>query len=312
MSSLLSDTIPLFLLHEEALLLYIIDSDLFHCFSLHHWAYYGERALPLLASLFSSSSANQIPVPDEFHEFFQNHSFSTNHAESFDFIIGGKGYYGFPSLDFQLQSRPEKDASTVLLHSFKLDNQSLPFEISLSPQDAFFILANHTINAGRGFSHYDFAANKVVFWYPPQKASSTYPTASWEKNKQAKAQAPRTLFRLLFANYILDRLSDDSFSLPYLLSHNGVGVLSLLHKHPLIQNYIQKVFVSALDLSSFSLLQQAQLFALIQLYEYDDWSITHSSEELTQFITERKQIKRTLISNISEHLPKERSNFFAY
>jgi len=309
MSSLLSDSVPLFLLHEEALLLYIIDSDLFQCFSVHHQAYYGERVLPLLASLFSSPCSKVLPVPLSFPEYFQTHSFSTNHAESFDFVIGGKGYFGFPSLDFQLQCQPKNDVSLIHLHSFKLDDQSLPYEVALSPQDAFFVLANHTINAGRGFSHYDSSANKVVFWFPPQSPSSTYPTKLYEQQKDAKAQAPRTLFRLLYSNYVLDQLSNDSFSLPYLLSRNGAGILSLLHEHPRIQTYLQKVFVSALDLSSYSLLQQAQLFALIKLYEHENWTITNPTAEITQFFTDKKQIKRTLIDNISNHLPKERSDF---
>ncbi len=310
MTPLLSDSVPLFLLHEEPLLLYIIDNDLFQCFSPHHWCYYGVKDLHLLSSLFSSSTSHLLAVPDKFHEFFQQHSFSTIPDEIFDFIIGGKGFFGFPSLDFQLQHRNENGVSDVLLHSFQLDDQSLPFEVSLSHKDAFFILANHTINAGRGFMHYDSAANTVSFWYPPQKASSTFPAASWEKNKQAKAQDPRTLFRLLYANYILDQLSTDSFSLPYLLSRNGAGILSLLHEHPRVQDYIKQLLVSALDLSSLSLIQQVQLFAAIKLNDFDGWFIEDPSAEIELFFTNKKDIIRTIITNISNHLPNGKSFFF--
>ncbi|MHA1186747.1 MAG: hypothetical protein ACTSSK_07725 [Candidatus Heimdallarchaeota archaeon] len=163
MTPLLSDSVPLFLFHEESFLLYIIDSELFYCYSPHHWAYYGYRGLSLLATLFSSST-HTVPVPELFHEFFKHHTFPTDFDEVNDFVIGGIGYFGFPSLDFQLLHNDEKGANDILLHSFQFDDGPLSsFDVSVSQKDAFLILGNHCINKRRGRLLYDHPAQTVNY-----------------------------------------------------------------------------------------------------------------------------------------------------
>jgi len=89
-------------------------------------------------------------------------------------------------------------------------------------------------------------------------------------------------------------------------------MLSLLRDHPLVQDYVQKLLVSALDISSFSLLQQAQLFAVIRLYEYDELVIENPDSEFIKFDTTKKEIIKTLVSNFSRNLPDKKSFFFCY
>jgi len=89
-------------------------------------------------------------------------------------------------------------------------------------------------------------------------------------------------------------------------------MLSLLRDHPRVQDYVQKLLVSALDISSLSLLQQAQLFAVIRLYEYDELVIENPVPEFVQFVTAKKEIIRTLVSNFSRNLPDKKSFFFCY
>ncbi|MHA1309187.1 MAG: hypothetical protein ACTSQN_18105 [Candidatus Heimdallarchaeota archaeon] len=306
MTPLLSDSVPLFLFHEESFLLYIIDSELFSCYSPHHWAYYGYRGLSLLATLFSSSK-HTVPVPELFHEFFKHHTFPTDFDEVNDFVIGGIGYCGFPSLDFQLLHNDEKGANDILLHSFQIDDGPLSsFDVSVSQKDAFLILGNHCINKRRGRLLYDHPTQTVNYMALTLKTKT-------EKAKYTK-ESPRTLidqFSVLYSNYIVEQLSNNEISLPYLLSRNGAGMLSLLRDHPL-QDYVQKLLVSALDISSLSLLQQAQLFAVIRLYEYDELVIENPVPEFVQFVTAKKEIIRTLVSNFSRNLPDKKSFFFCY
>ncbi|MHA1435801.1 MAG: hypothetical protein ACTSO7_18330 [Candidatus Heimdallarchaeota archaeon] len=220
-----------------------------------------------------------------FHEFFKHHTFPTDFDEVNDFVIGGIGYCGFPSLDFQLLHNDEKGANDILLHSFQIDDGPLSsFDVSVSQKDAFLILGNHCINKRRGRLLYDHPTQTVNYMALTLKTKT-------EKAKYTK-ESPRTLidqFSVLYSNYIVEQLSNNEISLPYLLSRNG-----------------------ALDISSLSLLQQAQLFAVIRLYEYDELVIENPVPEFVQFVTAKKEIIRTLVSNFSRNLPDKKSFFFCY
>ncbi|MHA1126898.1 MAG: hypothetical protein ACTSO7_13920 [Candidatus Heimdallarchaeota archaeon] len=290
--------VPLVLLHEEPILLYIIDNEIFGCHTLHHWAYYGsERTLNVLYDLVSLPAA-QKELPMVFQDFFSNHQSLFPFETKFNFIVGGTGYYGFPSLNFELTGVIQNKAPRVMFHSFQYGKHLLPFEVTLSYTDAFFVLANHCINSRRVSLLYDHTEQKVncleLDFKKPRPIHEMLGLSALSLINQ---------FAVLYSNYVVEQLPKKEFSLPYLLSRNGAGLITLLRKHPLIQEYIKELLILSLDVSSLTIMQQAQLYSVIQLNEYEDWDIKAPFGGVEKFFQREKEILNQFASNLHKYPP---------
>jgi len=283
-NKLLSD-VPLCLLHEEPIFLYIIDNEIFGCHTLHHWAYYGsERTLNVLHEFLSYPVA-QKEVPKVFHDFFSSQQSLFPYDTDFNFIVGGTGFYGFPSLNFELTEVILNKVPHIQFHSFQYGIHLLPLEFTLSYTDAFFVLANHCVNMRRNCMYYEQAKQKVnfhglVFKKPrPIHEMLDYSAISLCNH-----------FAVLYSNYVIDQLAQKKLSLPYLLSRNGAGLITLLQEYPLVQDFIKELLFLSLDISELTILQQAQLYSVIQLIDDDGWNLKAPFEGVEKFFPRKKDI----------------------
>ncbi|MHA1126584.1 MAG: hypothetical protein ACTSQX_13240 [Candidatus Heimdallarchaeota archaeon] len=278
--------VPLYLLHEEPLLLYIFDSEIFSCLNLHHRCYYFDhRTLNILYELFSLPASLE-ELPAVFHDFFSSKSSLFPLEAEFDFIVGGSGFWGHPSLNFQLSAKPESIPSQVLFHSFQYEDRLLLKEISLPIKDTFFILANHWINKKR----------QLLLFDPPTQTVDYSKFLPKNESKKDPILSQFSPFTIQYANYLIGKITTQKLSLPYLLSRNGAGVITLLRKHPFVQNFIKELLLLSLDISDLTLIQKAQLYSVIKLNEFDNWYIDSPSSEIELFFHRKDKIIRKLSS----------------
>ena len=291
-STLLSD-VPLVLLHEEPLLLYIFDSEIFACHNFHHMCYYFDhRTLIVLNELFSMPASHD-ELPAVFLEFFYSKSSLFPLKSNFDFIVGGTGFWGHPSLNFQLSSVPNSTPPRVMFHSFQYENKSLQNEFSLSIKDAFFVLANHWINKKRQFLLFDSPTQSVDYSrFIPKNESKKDPILSQFSS-----------FTIQYANYLVDKITKQELSLPYLLSRNGAGLIIILRKLPLVQEFIKELLILSLHTSNLALMQQAQIYSIIKLIKFDNGFIDSPSTEIEEFFQRKDEIIRKLESVLLKRLP---------
>ncbi|MHA1434757.1 MAG: hypothetical protein ACTSO7_13020 [Candidatus Heimdallarchaeota archaeon] len=285
--------VPLVLLHEEPLLLYIFNNEIFGCHNFHQWCYYfNHRTLNILHELFSLP-ASQGEIPLVFLDFFASHNSLFPLDAKFNFVVGGTGSWGHPSLNFQLSAISDSTFPQISFHSFQYENKPLLTEISLPIKDAFFVLANHWLNRRRRLLLYDPATQKVDY-------SKFLPINESKKDPILSQFSP---FIVQYANYIVEKITKKELSLPYLLSRNGAGLVTLLRQHPLVQIFIKELLSLSLDVSKLTHMQQAQLYSVIKLNKFEGWLIDSPSVETDEFFRRVDEIIRQLESVLLKRLP---------
>lgn len=322
------DSLPLFLLHEDSIIVYVVDNQLLGCYPWSSYGYYGAaRSLNLMLELFSSPLTHQA-FPEQLHHHFQNTAPLPVH-EVFDFVIGAKGYYGRPNLDFRLTIDPSLPKS-VSFHSFTLEDLSFPFQISLTPEEAFLIFANHCVNSRIDDVLFDPDTRTIsrlrVFDMEEAKEKLEAELSEIETNAilqhtdQAKAKKQRienahftynhrnalermNQFVFEYFDLMKESFLSEKILLPLLLRLNGVGLLTFFRSLPTVQQYFEEIFAQLLtSYSKLSFNQKIMYFSLI-LKQGNSWYIDNPSQTVQDFFVEKEDIINKLKKEIEKDFP---------
>ncbi|MFW9922982.1 MAG: hypothetical protein ACFFDW_06800 [Candidatus Thorarchaeota archaeon] len=240
--------IPLLLLHEEPLVIYVVNNTILGCEAPHNWCYYGShRLLSLLAELFSFHNFRG-ELGNTLTDFFK--SIKLDESSIFNFVIGATGFYGFPSLDFQISTSNDLQ-KPILFHSFQLNSHPLDYTINLSAEEAFIILANLCVTFRR--DRFDFEPQTGKILSPPYSPDETIDFMDQ--------------FTLLYLNYILEKINRKEVSINQLISLNGVGLLTFFYYHPFVQDYLIEIFPSLGNISLLTPNQRILIYSFLKLNE---------------------------------------------
>lgn len=241
--------IPLLLLHEEPLVIYVVNNTVLGCESPHSWCYYGShRLLSLLTELFSLHDFSSGELGNTFTAFFQ--SLKLDASSIFNFVIGATGFYGFPALDFQI-SPSTNIQKPILFHSFQLNTHPLDHTLTLSAEEAFLILANLCVTFRR--DRFDFDPQTGTILSPPYSPDETIDFMNQ--------------FTLLYLTYILEKINRKEVSITRLISLNGVGLITFFYYHPFVQDYLVEIFPSFAKISQLPPNQRILIYSLLKLNE---------------------------------------------
>ncbi|MHA1556458.1 MAG: hypothetical protein ACTSPM_05915 [Candidatus Heimdallarchaeota archaeon] len=257
MNDYTSLSLPLFLIQNSPLLIYVIDDHLFTCFERSSFGSYGNaRSFNSLLSLFSQSKLDK-KIPTNITQHFKSKSAFTVEP-LFDFMIGGKDYYDDYFLDFSLSISSKENS--VLLNQFNFNNHPLPYQVDLSTEDAFYILANHLVNTKRSFHIFNQASQQIQLSSHSKEVLSSSSAHQLSKYKQAIIS-----FISDYLNYIHNQLISRKISPFELLRLNGIGSLELFVSLPIVQSFLVEIFTQLLDSSPISTNQKIMYYSLITM-----------------------------------------------
>ncbi|NPD90605.1 MAG: hypothetical protein HGN29_17980 [Asgard group archaeon] len=319
------EDLPLFLIQEEAIIIYVIDNGIVGCQPYHHRGYYGcSRSFNLLLELFRSSVTKK-GVPQILHRCLSKIEVLPVHND-FNFVIGAKGYFGYPSLNFRVTINSDSE-KPVKLHGFQLDTIQLTKELSLSPNEAFTIFANHCVNSRRMACMYNPKTKKSTCkqkYNLGEEEQALQVTLSAlrkqkslsEKEQKQKEENARQSFSQKFClqnmnnfvseylNYVQKQLSEEENS-PYdLLRLNGAGVITHFKKHPRIQDFLKDVMNQLLKITSLSLNKKIMYFTLMKLMDIS-WYIEKPTKQVEKFFINKEHILQKLESEIKKDFPEK-------
>ena len=225
--------LPLYLLQEDGMLIYVIDNQIFGCESLSGFGYYGTSKSLNMLKKFSQITKDIFKIPEAINDFLLQYE-PVEVEDVFDFIIGAKGYYGWRYIDFDISLTAELNIS---FHSFVYEGRNLPHKFVISPKDAFIILTNHMVNCRSHFLKYDFREDKMDYGRLPERYDTQNPIAISLHNRLTDS----IKFAKLCSEYFLHEIQSKKISPFELHRLNGAHIIELLKSVPIVQSYILKI-----------------------------------------------------------------------
>ncbi|NHJ49594.1 MAG: hypothetical protein FK733_17525 [Asgard group archaeon] len=276
------DYIPLFILQNDPIMIYIIDNQLFGCQQYGFWGYYGlEKSYNVLLELYTKCKT-ELALPKTLITHFETMEPKSIEA-IFDFVIGGKGYLDNYYLDFQLDYNVT--TNQVILDQFVFNDHPLTYQVKTSPNEAFLILSNHLVNCRRNAIAFDYETKEFKIVHVVDKSDI----------KQANQ------YVVDYFTHILSKIESGQINPFKLLQLNGAGLLEHISKIPAVQEFYVEMMHELIYYKKLSFNKKLLYYSMISLLN-NHLYIEDASVVVDYFMRE-KEIKKKLKTFVLKPFP---------